>query len=1200
MKFREILRFEVAYQLRRLPAWLYFTLLFAFALVMTQIFNPADGVYYGAPSTIAFFSIFGGMIWLLVGGSVAGDAAARDIETRMHPLMYAAPISKTEYLGGRFAAAFVLNALILLALPLGILIGLQTRGLDPALLGPFRPAAYVTAYFFLTLPNAFAVTAIQFAFAVRDRRGIASYLASVLLIIASHFILISVAELVGWRELYQMFELMGIAVAVAMETWSPIEINTRLLRLEGSFLVSRLTWLGLAFAALALTWARFRFEHATPRVRWWRRLTHRRAAKPAASVAPQAARISIPESRRTFGAAVYARQTGAIAWASFRTIARSWTGLTVVGVIALGSALFSREWMTHMDTIPLVATTAEALRFLTPPIGTFKTIWILIPLLTIYYAGELVWRERDAGVSEITDAAPVPEWVLLLGKFLGLAVVVVAWMAFLMAAGMLIQVNLGHRHFEIGLYVRILFGLQLADYLLFAMLVLVIHVVADQKYLGYLAALGAYGFTLLASRLGIEHNLLIFGSDPGWTYTDMPGFGPSLGPWRWFTLYWTGWAILFAVAATLLWTRSKERGPRVRLQQARRRLTRPAAGVAAAALGLILLAGGFVFYNTNVLHGYRSASDAIALRADYERRYARYDGIAQPRLTGTNLHVEIYPSQRRADIKGTYRLVNTSGQPIASIHLAPASGVETEAVTFDRPFARALADDALRHRIYTLESPLLPGDAVQLGFEVHFDSRAFANSGADPAVVANGTYFTNLDWLPSLGYQPNRALTNGADRRLHGLPARPPVPSLDDLDARRERPDAVRIAFDAVIGTDADQIAVAPGTLRKTWTKEGRKYFHYAAESTIGNEYALFSARYDVRHGQWMASTGAGRPVAIEIYHHPSHIVNLDRMMQSVQASLEYYSREFGPYPFGLFRIVEYPGLGRGMHADAMQITHQEGFSLLNPRLDRHLDLPYYIVAHEVAHQWWGGQLAYARVEGAGLLIESLATYSAMRLLEQSRGAEQLGRYLGFARLEFEAPRTRAAPPLLRAVDSFHSYRKGPLSIYALSEYIGQERVHEALRRLLAKHASGAIPWPVSLDLYRELQAVTPDSHRSLLHDLFEKNTFWDLATQQASARQAVDGSWLVTLDITARKVVVDESGVETDVPMDDWVEVGVFADGDPAGTPSYARQHRIRSGAQTVTVTVPRKPARAGVDYRNLLMDADTADNNKNVKIGS
>ncbi len=161
----------------------------------------------------------------------------------------------------------------------------------------------------------------------------------------------------------------------------------------------------------------------------------------------------------------------------------------------------------------------------------------------------LVWRERDAGLSEIADATPVPEWVLFLGKFLGLGLVLVAWMALLATTGVLGQMRMGYFDFEIGLYLRILFGLQLIDYLLFALLVLVVHAVVNQKHIGYLVALIAYGVIVFPSTLGLEHHLLIYGSGPRWSYSDIRGFGPSLGPWLWFKLYWAAWAVLLAVAA---------------------------------------------------------------------------------------------------------------------------------------------------------------------------------------------------------------------------------------------------------------------------------------------------------------------------------------------------------------------------------------------------------------------------------------------------------------------------------------------------------------------------------------------------------------------------------------------------------------------------------------------------------------------------
>jgi hypothetical protein len=292
--------------------------------------------------------------------------------------------------------------------------------------------------------------------------------------------------------------------------------------------------------------------------------------------------------------------------------------------------------------------------------------------------------------------------------------------------------------------------------------------------------------------------------------------------------------------------------------------------------------------------------------------------------------------------------------------------------------------------------------------------------------------------------------------------------------------------------------------------------------------------------------------------------------------------------------MVEYPAAGGSLHAAPATIWYQELFSLFDtPRDPRRIDLPFAVVAHEVAHQWWGSQ--GARVEGLALLSESLAWYSALGVIEHEYGTEHLARFLGFMRESYLTPRSRADVPLLRAADSFLAYRKGPFAMYALREYVGEESVDLALRRLLARYASPEPPFATSLDLYRELQEVTPDALQDLLGDLFDRNTFWELETRQASAQQTPGGEWQVSLDVVARKVVVDTAGGETDMPMDDLVEIGVFGpaeDGESPGGPIYLALHRIGTGPQTITITVPRRPARAGIDPRHLLIDVEPRDN--------
>jgi ABC-2 type transport system permease protein len=254
------------------------------------------------------------------------------------------------------------------------------------------------------------------------------------------------------------------------------------------------------------------------------------------------------------------------------------------------------------------------------------------------------------------------------------------------------------------------------------------------------------------------------------------------------------------------------------------------------------------------------------------------------------------------------------------------------------------------------------------------------------------------------------------------------------------------------------------------------------------------------------------------------------------------------------------------------------------------------VIAHETAHEWG---VPYAFAEGAPLITESFAWYAAMGVVEDTYGREHLRRLLRFFRQPSPIPPIRQSLPLLRAQDPYAAYRKGPFALYAMSEYMGRDRVDLAFHRLMEKHRSGAA---TSLDLYQELQAVTPDSLRYLLHDLFEANTFWQLKTERATARRTAAGAWQVTLRLRARKVTVSPAGVETEVPMDEWIPIGVFAptreQGADFGEPLYLRPHRIRSGPQTITVTVPRKPSDAGIDPYVVLIDLERYDNVEKVAV--
>ncbi|MGH7460791.1 MAG: ABC transporter permease, partial [Longimicrobiales bacterium] len=685
MKLVGIFRFELAYQIRRPWVWLSMAVLGVFAFLFSRVgivpvTLPQDFIL-NSPFIISTVTVFSCQIWLLIAPAVAGEAAARDVHSGMFPLIYASPVSKTEYVGGRFLAALVLNALILLAVQLGSLLAAYAPGVSPEIIGAFRPAAYLSAYVFIGLTNAFIATTIQFSVALLAGRPMASYAGSLGLFFISYPVTVFlVFSRIAKPEIALLTDPIGVFAIMneMMSNWTLVEKNVRMFTLEGPMLWNRLLWIGISAATLGIVYLRFRFTHRTATDLLSRLLRRFRGTAPASdTTAPRPTTISLPQVRQSFGFATHLRQMLAIASSSFRMIATSLPGLFLLVAFPMMLGLVLMVDMQHWGVPLLPRTSFLMTKYLTATITNPLNFWVMVPLLIIFFSGELVWRERDARLSENVDATPVPEWVLFLGKFLGLTLVISALLAVVTLVGLLAQVFKGYHNFQIGQYLQILFGVQLLEFLLFAALAFVVVAVVNQKYLGQLVALVAYLLMMFSGVLGIEHNLLIYGASPAWSFTDMRGFGPSLGPWLWFKLYWVAWALLLAVSARLLWVRGRESGLRTRLHIVRQRFNRSTAATAVLAVGLILTLGGFIFYNTNVLHEYITDDEMVQRRADYERVYGKYEGKLQPERIATNVRIEIYPARREATMRGSYRLVNRAALPIDSIHLEPAFYVRT-------------------------------------------------------------------------------------------------------------------------------------------------------------------------------------------------------------------------------------------------------------------------------------------------------------------------------------------------------------------------------------------------------------------------------------------------------------------------------------------------------------------------------------------
>jgi ABC-type transport system involved in multi-copper enzyme maturation permease subunit len=1180
-----IAAFELRRGLRSLPTYVFFALNCVLGfLAMCAVGGAFSGSFpLGSPRALAngpvslhlmlgYLSLTG----TLITAAIAGQAIHQDVAHGTSALFFTAPISTRQYLGGRYLGALATLVLVFACLGLGALAASRLSFLDASRMGPHRLASFLVPYLTLVLPNLLTTSALFFALAALRRHLVPVYTSAVVLFI-SYLLGANLLRSLDTQWMTAVLDPFGLSVSrLVTQYWTPEELNARLVLPEGVFLLNRVLWLAVGGAALA--WAFLGFSRTTASVPG-------RAGARVASLDEAAPAPRPPNPVREFHAGSFLRLLPGLAWLELKETVRG-TAFRVLTLAAVLLALGVGSQMGKFSGTSPYPTTYLVLENLG---GIFGFVRIVVIAL---YAGELVWRERDARMDLLSGAMPMPDWLPLGARLLALLGTQVALSVALLAVGITLQLSQGYTLFDWGLYATHLLGLQLVDDAMACVLAMTLHVLLNHKPWGHAAMVLYLIAEKLAVSLGFEHNLYAYGYSPTHTWSDMNGFGPFLPSMLWFRGYWLACAGVLACVSYLFWPRGAESGWRWRLRQARARFTRPVGGVLAGCLLAFAGSGAFIFHNTNRLNRFVTSDEVHAGRALYEQRYKARKQDPQPRITRVSVHADLFPEERRAVLSGTFTLVNKTQAPLRTVHLTlPSEAIIRELTVLG--VAPAQRDVEAGFHTVTLPEPMAPGASGPLAFRVEYAARGFLNDGADTTVVENGTFLTS-QLLPRVGYQPSLELATDSDRGRQGLGKRATLlPDVNDVAARANPAvavDADWVEFEATVGTSADQVGLAPGTLRREWTEGSRRYFHYVAERPVLHFHAFLSGRWVVHRDRW-------KDVAIEVLHHPGHGYNVERMVRGVKASLDYSTAAFGPYPHRHVRIVEFPRYATYAQSFPGLIPYSEsaGFiARVDPSDPESVDFPFYVTSHEVAHQWWGHQVVGGQVQGAALLSETLSQYSALMVMKREYGAERMGHFLRHELDRYLMGRGMMArfneKPLSHVESEQHvAYNKGSLVMYALQDAIGEERVNEALGRFVQRVRYQPPPFTTSLELIAELRAVTPEHLQPLITDLFERITLYDYRAVSATAAPKEGGRYEVTLVAKARKLNSSGQGQEEGAALEDWVDVGVF---DEAGKALYLKKHHLTAEDTTLTIPVDGKPARAGIDPLFTRIDRKPSDN--------
>jgi len=268
----------------------------------------------------------------------------------------------------------------------------------------------------------------------------------------------------------------------------------------------------------------------------------------------------------------------------------------------------------------------------------------------------------------------------------------------------------------------------------------------------------------------------------------------------------------------------------------------------------------------------------------------------------------------------------------------------------------------------------------------------------------------------------------------------------------------------------ASMFALSNGTLVSDKTSGERRTLHW---------------RLDVPHSCYLVTLAVGdfgtietkwRDVPVVYYVERGKEALAERTLARTPQMLELFSTKFGvPYPYPRYAQVFVADFIFGGMENTSATTLTDTI-LIDERAAIDYDIDS-LVAHELAHQWFG-DLVTCRDWGEGWLNEGFATYSEYLWREHHEGRdaadleleEWADAYFGEDAGRYR--RTIATKLYDEPIDIFdhHLYEKGGRVLHMLRNVLGDELFFKSLQHYLTKHRHGVVE---SRDLARAVEEAT-------------------------------------------------------------------------------------------------------------------------------
>lgn len=1140
--------------------------------------------FKNAPFVIENFYGFMSLICLLMTTAFMNASAGRDFQHNMYQLVFSSPIKKHNYFFGKFIGAASISVIPLLGISLGALIAPFMPWVEASRYGAVVWSGHIWGILGFAIPNVIIAGVLLYSLALIFRNNIIAFVGSMAIIM---LYLISQGLMADMKNewLANILDPFGLRPFDTITKYLTIsEKNSAGIPLKGEFLWNRILWLAFAIVGLFAMYSKFSFS------------VKNKASKKEVLTAKEDKpilqhKVYEPKSANQFSV----KSLLVLIRFELKAIIKN---PTFIIIMVIGAILFISSLVGFTGTYG-EKEYPTTLHIIERAVGTFYMF--VIGFIT-FYSGVVVWKERDAKINELQDASPMQTGMFFVAKVVAIVLCLGLIQCMLIVLGVTTQLLHGFTHFKFEFYFGYLLGFEVFRFTFWVVLAIFMQQLINNRYIAYFAfILFLILNTFIWDVLEVSTKLVKYGGVGNFRLSDMNGFGPFGESIQWFSLYWGIGAILLLYIAYGYMVRGKETSFKQRSKMAWQRFAQNKIAIGSL-LVLFIASGVWIYYNTMVLNRVVNENQQEQFQKKYELSYKKYEGKPQPLIFKIVNVIDISPSNRNLYVHADSWVRNASNQPISELYFTMPS--LSDSVTITIPQAKLThRDDDCGFRIYKLNKPMLPNDTLKIHLDNILENKGFENTVSFTKITANGSFFDNSDIHPLLGYIADNEISDKNKRKELKLPPRKRMQVLSsDTNARMLAyipTNSTWVDVTTTISTASDQTAIAPGSLVKSWNANNKNYFTYTLDKASVNFYSILSARYEVARTKW-------NDIDIEVYYDKQHAVNVPNMQRSVQKSLDYYTSHFGPYYHKQARIIEFPKYASFAQAFPGTMPYSENIGFIKDLRNvktKDIDFVFYVVAHEMGHQYWAHQIVGPDMQGSEWMSEGFAQYSALMVMEKEYGKEIMKEFLEYEMNGYLEGRSNEREAELPIAYNEHQqyiyYQKASVAMYYLKEMIGEERVNEALRGLLQQFAYKEPPYPTALDALAAFRKVTPDSLQYIITDLFEKITLFDNRLVSVESKQ-VGKEYEVTLHTLSNKFYADSFGKETETPLNDYIDIGVFGkkeDKQAIGKPLVYQRLKLNKKENVFTFRTKEKPLKVGIDPYNYLVDRIPGDNVKAVQ---